>query len=110
MTITTSEIEGQTVHFTRHATQRILDMALTPDEVRDAITSPTKVTHSKTYDCTNRTAGRVTLATRRDEDDVLHIVTALWATQQDWEIDYQLPQPEGRTARTNPFRREATTQ
>lgn len=105
MTITTSEIEGQVVHFTRHATQRILDMALTPEEVRDAIVSPTKMTRSETYDCTNRTAGRVTLATYRDEADVLHIITALWATQQDWEIDYRLPQAEGRAPRQNPFRR-----
>lgn len=106
MTIGTSEIEGQTVHFTRHATQRILDMALTPDEVRDVIVSPVKMTNSPTYaGCVNRTAGRVTLATRRDADDVLHIITALWATRQDWEIDYRLPQADGRAPRTNPFRR-----
>lgn len=106
MTITTSEIEGQVVHFTRHATQRILDMALTPEEVRDVIVSPVKMSASPTYaGCTNRTAGRVTLATRRDEDDVLHIITALWATRQDWEIDYRLPQAEGRAPRQNPFRR-----
>lgn len=100
------DIGGRAVRFTRHATERTLDMALDPEEVRAAILAPEKVWPSPSYQgMTLRQAGRVTLSTR-EQDGVLVIVTVLWATQEAWQADYELPTIAGRDPRASMFTRK----
>lgn len=106
MTSVTHDIGGRPVTFTRHATERILDMALEPEEVRAALLDPEHQWPSPSYPgFTLMRSGRVTLSTTVEADGTLKVVTVLWATQEAWLQDYQLPTVEGREPRSVMFRK-----
>lgn len=87
--MTLHEINGRTIHITRHAAQRFLDMALDPAEIRECISHPENVAPSRTYPgCTNYRHGRITLATNTTNDGVLNIITAVWSTKEAWDQDF----------------------
>lgn len=84
------EINGQKVYLSRHATERMQDMALDPAEIVGALTTPENVVPSPTYPgAVNRRFGRLTLATKWDED-VMVVVTAVWSSQEDWLRDFDV--------------------
>ncbi|MEU2002005.1 hypothetical protein ACH47B_13020 [Rhodococcus sp. NPDC019627] len=84
------EINGQKVYLSRHATERIQDMALDPAEVVCALTNPDDVVESLAYPgAMNRRFGRVTLATKFD-GDVMVVVTAVWSSREDWQRDFDV--------------------
>ena len=93
------EIGGQKVYLSRHATERIQDMALDPQEIVGALTAPENVVPSSTYPgAMNRRFGRLTLATKLD-GDVLVVVTAVWSSQADWTRDFDVAPYEDRVPR-----------
>lgn len=109
MTSVTQEIGGRSVRFTRHATERILDMALDPEEVRAAILDPEHEWPSPSYPgCTLMRAGRIALSTKVEADGALKVITVLWSSQEAWLQDYQLPTIAGREPRAVMFQRKAT--
>lgn len=88
-----------TVRFTRHAVDRLLDMAVTPEQITACLAPEAKTWPSKSHPgFTLHDAGDLTLSTRV-EDDVLIVATALWTTREAWEADYQHPTPRGRAPR-----------
>jgi hypothetical protein len=93
------ELNGQKVYMSRHATERIQDMALEPAEIVGALTTPENVVPSPTYPgAFNRRFGRVTLPTKWD-GDVLVVVTAVWSSQEDWQRDFEVAPYEDRQLR-----------
>ena len=84
-----------------HAVSRLMDMAVTPEEVKRALTSPESLRYSRQPRVHFRTAGRVTLCVsdERDSEGRRCVVTALWASQSLWEADYAFPAPHGREPR-----------
>lgn len=71
---------------TRHAVDRALDMALDPDEIRDAITRPRYEHYDHKTESDMFTRGRVT-ACIRYRAGVAHVTTFLWARASDWARD-----------------------
>ena len=71
--------------FTKHATERILDMALDPREVQLALQSPDEVKQCTKYPaCDLYDHGRITLSVDRS---MKQVVTVLWRTQRGWAKD-----------------------
>jgi hypothetical protein len=70
---------------TRHAIQRALDMAVDPEEIRDAWNKPRDTHKSGTTGADYLTRGRITLVTRGDV-----VVTIMWARQSDWVADHEI--------------------
>ncbi|MFJ4107940.1 hypothetical protein [Oerskovia enterophila] len=101
----THTINGQRFRFSKHATDRALDMAVEPEELLSALRKPRKVVDSKAHPGTSYwTRGRVTLGVAYDLrlPDVITVVTVLWSSAANWDIDYELaPAVAGREARTN---------
>lgn len=106
------EINGQRFRFTKHATDRALDMAVGAEELLSALRKPRTVVDSKAHPGTSYwTRGRVTLGVAYDlrDPDVISIVTVLWSSAANWDIDYELaPAVKGREARTH-FRQARST-
>lgn len=85
----------------KHAIQRALDMALTPDQIRDVLTRPKEKYLSPKYP-NSEYFGRdeVTAAVSRPAPDGTRIVfTFLWRHRTGWEDDYVFPPAPGREAR-----------
>ena len=84
-----------------HAMDRLMDMAVTAEEVKRALTSPESLHYSRQPGVHFRTAGRVTLfvSDERDGEGRRRVITALWASQSLWEADYAFPAPHGREPR-----------
>lgn len=73
--------------FTRHATERMLDMALEPNEIQRALLSPDEVKPSHKYPaCDLYNSGRITLSVDRSMREV---VTVLWRTREGWLKDIE---------------------
>ena len=90
--------------FSRHATERILDMALDPADVILTLTQPDWIRVSGNYpDAENHVRGRIALPVckRPNANGKRTIITALWATADAWEDDYKLPFAPGRERRIN---------
>lgn len=100
----------QTVRFTRHAVDRLLDMAVPPEQITACLAPEARTSPSKSHPgFTLRDAGDLALSTRT-EDGVLVVVTALWTSPEAWEADYQNPMPKGRAPRprSGHYRRSLT--
>lgn len=83
-------IDNSTVRFTKHALERIGEMAITPEEIRAALLTPEEVIPSRKYEgCFNRRFGRVTLGTAIDADGVMVVTTVVWSTTKDWQADLE---------------------
>lgn len=86
---------AQPFTFSKHALQRMSEMALGPEDahlVRDAMTNPRAVREAgpgKEY----RTRGRITLVVTTDEVPV--VVSVLWARMSDWAEDENTIQSRG---------------
>lgn len=93
-----------TCHFTKHALQRALEMALEADELREAYENPDSVRWSVKYENWTYTKGRVTLAVAHDDNGSAAILTILWATPELWAQDAQLPAAPGRNPRAHQYR------
>lgn len=73
--------------FTKHATERMLDMQLDPREVQSALESPESVTPCVKYPaCDLYDYGRITLSVDRA---VKEVVTVLWRTREAWVKDIE---------------------
>jgi len=85
-----------------HAVDRILDMALLPEELVAACERPERHWISPKYKVRNQSAGRVTVALAPAQNGRRTVITVLWSTQEDWEKDYvhgsTLPGRERRTS------------
>lgn len=82
-------IGGHKVRFSRHALDRILDMAVDEWEVQAALVSPRYVRPSpKDPELTCYQKGRIVLITATDEHDVLTVVTVFWSTAKLWAADF----------------------
>jgi len=78
----------------RHACERILDMAISPDEVRAAFERPLAAIQSGKSNAWYLTRGRITLVLSDDETPTL--MTVIWARASDLAADQQLPALPGR--------------
>ncbi|USC16974.1 hypothetical protein [Rhodococcus sp. 11-3] len=76
---------------THHATRRAVEMNLSPEEIRAAIESPTKVWVSPTYGSQMRRNGRITAACVPADEDPNRLVvqTIVWATKDGWRRYYE---------------------
>lgn len=78
------ELEGVPLIFTDHALKRLVEMELTPSEIKKLILEPEEVYESKKYPgdiC--HTRGEHTLAFRLDEGQYV-VKTALYSTTAAW--------------------------
>lgn len=81
-------IGGQRVLISRHANNRILDMAIDPEDIIGAIATPERVVDSSAHPgCVNRRFGAVTLGCTTDEG-VLVVLTAVWSSDELWQKDF----------------------
>ena len=71
----------------KHALQRALDMALSPDEIRAAVLRPRSSHWADRTQSEWRTNGRVTACVCVSDDGVLVVKTFLWARASDWAAD-----------------------
>ena len=88
---------------TRHALSRLCDMAVSPDEITEALLRPECVYRSKSYpDFDLFQSGRLTLsvARHREPGGKRTVATALWRYADDWEDDYRFEPAEGREPRS----------
>ena len=78
------EVEGVPLAFTNHALRRLVEMELTPEEIKKLILEPEEVYESKKYpgDICHR-LGDHALAFRQ-EDGMYIVKTALYSTTADW--------------------------
>ena len=79
----------------RHALQRAVDMAIEPDEIRDAFDRPREKFFSNRTQSWMFTRGRVTLCLV-EEPHGLVVTTILWARTSDWVADRQFGLLPGR--------------
>lgn len=78
-------IDNQTIYFSRHASQRVMEMLVKPTEVRKCLENPQK----KFRDRQGRhlwVRGRIALAVEMD-DDVLCVKTVMWSAARLWRLD-----------------------
>jgi hypothetical protein len=81
-------IGGQRVLISRHANNRILDMAIDPEDIVGAIATPERVVDSSAHPgCVNRRFGAVTLGCTTDSG-VLVVLTAVWSSDELWQKDF----------------------
>lgn len=80
------EIGGVPVEFTRHALQRMLEMEITPDQIRKLILEPEDVYDSIKYpDSTYHRRGDHSVAFRLDETKGRYVIcTVLFSTKAAW--------------------------
>lgn len=84
--------------FTRHATTRLLDMAVEPAEIQRVLTRGRYRPHGTERDREYLTIGRLTLVvTIPDEQGCRGVVTALWSSQHDWRCDQTKGSYKGRS-------------
>ena len=84
MTTRCGEVEGVPLMFTKHALERLVEMELTPAEIKRLILEPEEVYESKKYPgdiCHKR--GDHTLAFRLDGNQYV-VKTALYSTTAAW--------------------------
>lgn len=105
-------VNGTQYRFTHHAAERALDMALDPDELLSVLRKPRKFSDSKAHPGRSYwSRGRVTLGVEYDRRDpeVVAVVTVLWSSAANWDLDYELaPSAKGRDRRAH-FRESKVT-
>lgn len=84
----TFEVDGLQVRITRHAAERIVDMAVSAEEVMATLQRPETVINSLTYEgCQNYRRGDLALGVRRDGTNLV-VITALWSSNEAWQRDF----------------------
>lgn len=85
-------------NFSRHALERLLDMDVRPDEVRECLESPTDIIESNRGDNRSMYYGRrITCIVNNESNDV---VTVVWRTKEFWAEDILVNgEYDGRTYR-----------
>jgi hypothetical protein len=84
---------------TAHASARVLDMRLEPNELEDAINKPAITWPDRKYGTQMHTRGRVTASLKRGEDGVLVVLTVLWSSDELWRQSYVANPVDDRPAR-----------
>jgi len=78
------EIDGITVGFTDHALARMVEMGVTPEEIRGLITNPEETYQSTKYpDATCQRKGKYSIALRQDRERIC-VITILYGSLEDW--------------------------
>lgn len=78
--------DGREVAFSRHALERLLEMAMPAPHIYLTLTSPEEVVDAKSYaGAQNFRRGDLTLGVVTEDDGCLVVVTALYSTRTGWE-------------------------
>lgn len=88
--------------FTRHAIDRMLDMAVEGEEVRKVFTAPRFGYWSRKHEAWVLESGRLTVGYREaaDHPGKWAVLTVLWRTDAEWARDAAIaPLPKGRYVR-----------
>ena len=78
--------------FTQHALDRLLDMAVKPEEIQRTLLRGQYRRHKTRPDQEYVTAGRLTfVVSTPDDEGTRRVITALWADQHNWKLDASRP-------------------
>lgn len=80
-------LSASNVVFSRHATERALDMAVDSLELQAALFKPDSVDFSAKHGSWNFVSGRLCCGVAQGDDDVFVVVTVLWRSREDWRKD-----------------------
>ena len=83
------DIDPDSVHFTRHALNRLLDMQVEPAGITKCLTQPDETAPSSKYKgAVNYRRGSLCLGVRV-EAGTARVITALWSSHEAWLKDME---------------------
>lgn len=88
MTRMPMELAGKKFVITEHATARILEMGIHPDEIRAALENPANTHQPTNYPGSEYwDHGRITVVIREETPGIHKVTTVLWACDDLWRED-----------------------